>query len=129
VDAKHIKSIDDWREGLRLRRVPKWNYALGTSYRVASGALKGLRLNASYRAQSDHRLQDRRPRATDLRNNLRSEEGGSPNLAVAYGWRSSDRLKHTFRVAMKNALDDVFIEGSGYFSLSRRVTASYTLEY
>lgn len=46
-----------------------------------------------------------------------------------YGWRSSDRLKHTFRVEMKNAFEDVFIEGSGYFSLSRRVMASYTLEY
>ncbi len=129
VEAKHIKSLDAWREGLRLQRVPDWNYALGTSYRVASGALKGLRLNASYRAQSDYRLQTRNPTANDLRNNLRSGQGGSLDLAVGYGWRSSDRLKHTFRVAMKNALDDVFIEGSGYFSLSRRVTASYTLEY
>ena len=30
---------------------------------------------------------------------------------------------------MKNAFDNVFIEGSGYYSLGRRITASYTLEY
>lgn len=129
VDAKHIKSRDAWREGLRLRRTPKWNYALGTNYRVRSGTLKGLSLSASYRAQSEYRLHDRNPTANDLRNNLRSDEGGILDLAVGYSWRAGDRVKHTLRAAVKNALDDVFIEGSGYYSLSRQVTASYTLEY
>jgi|GEM_PF-912740 len=129
VDAKHVKSLDAWRDGLSLQRVPDWNYAIGASYRLRAGALKGLSLNASYREQSGYRLQTRSPTATDLRNDLRAERGDTLDLSAGYGWRSGDRVKHTLRVALKNALDNVFIEGSGYYSLGRLATASYTLEY
>jgi iron complex outermembrane receptor protein len=129
VDATHVKSLDAWREGLNLVRTPEWNYSVGTSYHRRSGALNGLSLSAAYRAQSGYRLQDRAPTAADLRNNLRAEEGGILDVAAGYGWKSGDRVKHTLRVAVKNALDDIFIEGSGYFSLGRQFTASYTLAY
>lgn len=129
VNARHIKSLDAWKEGLHLVRTPEWNYAVGASYRIRSGALKGLSLNAAYRAQSDYRLLDQTPSATDLRTNLRAEEGGILDLAAGYDWKTGARLKHTFRIAVKNALDDIFIEGSGYFTLGRQFTSSYTLEY
>lgn len=129
VEAKHVQSLDAWKQGLHLVRTPEWNYALGANYRVRSGALKGLSLNAAYRAQSGYRLQDQTPSATELRNNLRAEEGGILDLAVGYAWKPGARLKHTVRLAVKNALDDIFIEGSGYFTLGRQVTTSYTLEY
>jgi len=129
VDARHIKSLDKWKEGLHLVRTPEWNYAVGASYRVRSGPLKGLSLNAAYRAQSGYRLLDQTPSATDQRYKLRAEEGGILDLAAGYNWKTGPRLKHTIRVAVKNALDDIFIEGSGYFTLGRQFTSSYTLEY
>lgn len=129
VDATHVKALDPWMEGLNLVRTPEWNYALGASYRFAAGSLKGLSLNASYREQSGYRLQNRTPTPADLRNNLRAEAGGVLDLAAAYRWGTGDRLKHTVRVALKNALDEIFVEGSGYFSLGRQLTAAYTLEY
>lgn len=130
VDARHVKSLDAWREGLRLADVPEWNYAIGASYRLREGRLKGLSLNASWRSQSSYRIGDAEPTPSDRRNNLRTGEGGILDLAAGYGWRSAnDRLSHRVRLAMKNALDHIFVEGSGYYSLSRQVTASYTLEY
>lgn len=129
VDARYIRSLDAWREGLKLVRTPEWNYAIGASYRVPSGALKGLSVNAAYREQSGYRLQAVTPTAADLRNNLKAESGGVLDLSLGYGWRTGDRVRHTVRAAIKNALDDIFIEGSGYYSLGRQATASYTLEY
>ena len=114
---------------MRLARTPKWNYAIGASYRVQSGNLKGLSLNAAYREQSGYQLLAVTPTPADLRNNLRAESGGILDLSAGYGWRSGERVKHTVRAALKNALDDIFIEGSGYYSLGRQFTASYTLEY
>jgi iron complex outermembrane recepter protein len=129
VDAKHIKSLDAWREGLNLVRTPEWNYSVGVDYRVRTGRLKGLNLSAAWRAQSGYRLLDAAPTAADRRNNLRAEQGGNLDLAAGYRWKTADRFTHIARVAVKNALDDVFIEGSGYFSLSRQLTASYTFEF
>lgn len=129
VDAKHIRSLNAWREGLNLVRTPEWNYSAGVDYRIRTGRLKGLNLSAAWRAQSGYRLLDRTPTAVDLANNLRAEEGGNLDLAAGYRWKTADRITQVVRVAVKNALDDVFIEGSGYFSLSRQFTASYTLEF
>ncbi|MBX3736994.1 MAG: TonB-dependent receptor [Candidatus Didemnitutus sp.] len=129
VDARHIKSLDAWKQGLHLVRTPEWNYAVGANYRVRTGPLKGLSLNAAYRAQSGYRLMDQTPSAVDQRINLRAEEGGILDLAAGYNWKTGTRLKHTIRFAVKNALDDIFIEGSGYFTLGRQFTSSYTLEY
>lgn len=129
ADARYIKSLDAYREGWKLPRTPEWNYAVGGSYGVARGVLKGLSLNAAWRAWSSYRLQDAAPSPTNLRYNLRADQGGVLDLAAGYGWRNGTRLKHTVRVAVKNALDDIFVEGSGYFSLGRQFTASYALEY
>jgi iron complex outermembrane recepter protein len=129
ADAKHIKSLDGWRQGLPLVRTPEWNYSVGASYARRSGLLKGFNLSAAYRAQSGYRLQDRAPTAADRRGALRAEAGGNLDLAAGYRWKSGDRFRQVVRVALKNALDDVFIEGSGYYSLGRQVTASFTLEY
>ena len=129
ADARYIKSLDAYREGWKLPRTPEWNYAVGGSYGVARGVLKGLSLNASWRAWSSYRLQDVAPSPTNLRYKLRADQAGVLDLAAGYGWRSGSRLKHTVRVAVKNVMDEIFVEGSGYFSLGRQVTASYSLEY
>ncbi len=132
TDAKHVTNLDPWKEGMDLARVPRWNFALGANYRITQGKLKGLSLNASYRHQSDYRVQDVNQPANQ-RWLLRSEEGGTLDLAAGYNWRTGARdsqLKHTVRVSVRNALDDIFIESTqGYYSMGRMVMASYTLNY
>jgi iron complex outermembrane receptor protein len=129
ADARYIKSLNTYKEGWRIMRTPKWNYAVGGNYRVASGAMKGLGVSASWRAWSSYRLNDTAPSASDLRSKEMSGQGGVLDLAASYGWKTGSRLKHTVRLAVKNTLDNIYIEGSGYFSLGRQVISSYSLEF
>lgn len=39
------------------------------------------------------------------------------------------REPYTVRVAVKNVMDEIFVEGSGYYSIGDQITASYSLEY
>ena len=64
-----------------------------------------------------------------LHNKLRTHQSGFLDLAAGYGWNSGSRFKHTLRAAVKNTLDDVFVEGGGDFSFGRKITTTSTIEY
>ena len=130
VDTEHITNENEWLEGLSLRRVPDYNWSLTSRYRFREGKLKGLSLIASYRANGDHRIQEREPKATDLRNNLRTDDAGWLDITIGYRWKTGDeRFTHNARLAVKNVLDDIYLIGNGYLSNGRQVVASYSLGY
>ncbi|MCH6256179.1 TonB-dependent receptor [Puniceicoccaceae bacterium K14] len=130
IDTEHVENINDWIEGWSFRNVPDWNWSVSGNYRFAEGALKGLRLSASYRAAGEARTQDRAPTAADMRSNLLTEESAFLDFAASYSWKTNDaNFKHTVRLAAKNVLDDVYIIAGGYLSDSRQLHFSYSLEY